>query len=64
MTGIITNIRYRVDEALKADESANEPSTQTQNHEDPPSKDTAAADNVRVEVLPKKTAISKGSWDS
>ncbi|KAL6895159.1 hypothetical protein GGI43DRAFT_128963 [Trichoderma evansii] len=37
----------KVDEDLKADESPNEPSTQTQNHrEDPSSKDTDAADNT------------------
>ncbi|KAH8125942.1 hypothetical protein FP744_10006250 [Trichoderma asperellum] len=37
----------KVDEALKADESVNEPSAQRQNHhEDPPSNDTAAADNT------------------
>jgi hypothetical protein len=55
---VITDIRYRVDEALKDEKSADEPSTQTQNqHEDPLSKDAAAADNVRVEILPKQTAI-------
>lgn len=51
IAGVFTNIGYRVDEALIADESVNEPSAQRQNHhEDPPSNDTAAADNVRVEI--------------
>jgi hypothetical protein len=56
-----TNVRCRVDEALKIDTSGNEPLTETKiHHEDPSGKDADATNNVRLGLLPKRTSHSSG----